>query len=94
MTDQPNTTVARFIRTLVEVAAACDESARFGRSGWVRTFALSGSAEDRSLRRLKALMRDGHIEGRKPAGAIRQVPWLWRVTETGREAIKKCSCTK
>jgi hypothetical protein len=91
-TDQPPFH-ARFPRTLIEVAAACDEVVAFGQDGWIRTVELCGTADDRSTQRLKALMRDGHIEGQKRTGG-RQGQWVWRVTEAGRVAIKRWSCTK
>lgn len=72
---------------LREIKAACDDEISRGNSGFVRSFHLGGTPEQRSPRvkhRLRAL---GYIEGVKHNEYNKQGQWTWRITDTGRAAL-------
>jgi hypothetical protein len=75
------------VRTLREVQAACEGSARFGGSGWTTTRRLSGTRRQRSSSRLQTLRKLGLLEGIKSEGCA-QAQWLWRLTDAGREMCR------
>lgn len=78
---------AIYPRTLSELCAACDGSLSNGGNGWTRSFHLSGTRDDRSARRLKALIAAGLAEGKK-WGEQPQAQWTWRITDAGRAALR------
>lgn len=85
-TSRPETTTPTWPRTLTELCAACDELLRWKNSDWVRSRDLCGTDAERSARRLRNLMAQGFVEGRK-CGDSRQSQWAWRITNAGRKAL-------
>jgi hypothetical protein len=73
-------------RGLIELEAACNESIRYGGSGWVKTSRLSGCHEERSAANMRSLVSLEFAEGRK-AGVMPQGQWLFRITPLGRQVI-------
>lgn len=76
------------LSALNELRAACDDELSRGQSGFVRSFHLSGTKEDRSPTVKRKLMAMGLVEGVKGNPYNRQGQWLWKITEAGRERLK------
>ena len=73
-------------RGLVELEAACDESIRYGGSGWVKTSRICGTKDERSAKNMCALVDLGFAEGEKQ-GVTPQGQWMFRITQLGRQVL-------
>jgi len=72
---------------LSEIKSACDDEISRGNSGFVRSFHLGGTPEQRAPRVKHSLMALGFIEGVKHNNYNKQGQWVWRITEAGRAAL-------
>lgn len=73
---------------LAELCGHCDDEISRGNSGFMRSFHLGGTREERSAKVKHQLMAKGLIEGKKSNPYNAQGQWVWRITDKGREALQ------